>query len=318
MAAACPTRAAGLVAGLAALFAAGCTVVVRPADPSTRAERHAPPPVTVAPALAPIAGSPVVYVANWHEDIFVFESRWYRPYDGLWYRAASVRGPWMAISPSFVPRPVLTVPAGHRARVVPGPALVQPAAPVQQQAVQQQTTVQQQTVQQTVIVQQAAPVVVVPAQPAATAPAPARSEPVGPPRSAQAAASAPAPARSEMAAAPSSPARSETGAPQSPAHGARAQGRTPGRVTVAPALVTIEGSPVAYVENWPEALFRLEQQWYRQVDGVWYRSPDIAGDWTEVARADLPKAIVEVPGDYRGADRGGKGHGAPGKNKKKG
>ncbi len=318
MAAACPTRVAGLVAGLAALFAAGCTVVVRPADPSTRAERHAPPPVTVAPALAPIAGSPVVYVANWHEDIFVFESRWYRPYDGLWYRAASVRGPWMAISPSFVPRPVLTVPAGHRARVVPGPALVQPAAPVQQQAVQQQTTVQQQTVQQTVIVQQAAPVVVVPAQPAATAPAPARSEPVGPPRSAQAAASAPAPARSEMAAAPSSPARSETGAPQSPAHGARAQGRTPGRVTVAPALVTIEGSPVAYVENWPEALFRLEQQWYRQVDGVWYRSLDIAGDWTEVARADLPKAIVEVPGDYRGADRGGKGHGAPGKNKKKG
>lgn len=38
----------------------------------------------------------------------------------------------------------------------------------------------------------------------------------------------------------------------------------------------------------------------------------------ELARGDLPKAIVEVPPDYRGADRGGKSRGAPGKNKKKG
>src|SRR5919108_4811911 len=115
----------------AAALAGGCTVVVRPADPaSTPPPRpvEGPGPIAVAPVLAGIDGSPVLYVANWPEDVFAYGGRWYRSYRGSWYRAASARGPWGAIPRGLVPRPVLEVPRDFRSR---RPVVTQPPAPTQ-------------------------------------------------------------------------------------------------------------------------------------------------------------------------------------------
>lgn len=103
-------------------------------------------------------------------------------------------------------------------------------------------------------------------------------------------------------------ARPEPAAP--PAHGARAQGNAPGRVTVTPALAQVEGSPVAYVENWPEPLFEFGGLWYRSVEGAWFRAADVTGDWTAVAPSDVPQAVREVPADYR-RGKPGRGPAAP-------
>jgi hypothetical protein len=341
----------------AAALAGGCTVVVRPADPNATPPRpvEAPPPVVVAPVLAGIDGTPVLYVANWPEDVFAYGGRWYRTYRGSWYRAASAGGPWGAIPRGLVPRPVLEVPRDFRSRrpavtQAPQPAqpgvVVQPA-PAQQQAVQQQQTtvvVQQAPVQQTVIVQAPPPA---PQAPAAPKPPPAAEPPrPGPP------AAPPAPGRADLPAAPAElPRHAEVapapvvtrvepqppagpaepaGKPETPgrpegkpeggkrregpghqerhepkgqppahaqAHGVRA--KTPPPLGVTPSAAPIAGSPVAYAENAPEDLFLFEGVWYRAYEGVWYRAAAAGGEWAPVAKGDVPKAVLDVPADFR-------------------
>ncbi len=132
------TTAAGALAPalLAAAFLAGCVVVdKRPEKPGpppwapaygARAKK-VPPPVTVTPTVVVIAGSPVAYAANWPEDLFYYEGRWYRPYEGNWYWSVTVGGTWTQISVSQVPKVVLEVPPDYRQRSRGGPPPWAPA-----------------------------------------------------------------------------------------------------------------------------------------------------------------------------------------------
>jgi hypothetical protein len=47
------------------------------------------------------------------DDIFRADNLWWRMRGGYWYRAASWRGPWMAVDVRRVPERVLVVPARH-------------------------------------------------------------------------------------------------------------------------------------------------------------------------------------------------------------
>ena len=47
------------------------------------------------------------------DDVFRADNLWWRLRGGYWYRAASWRGPWLAVDVRRVPERVLVVPARH-------------------------------------------------------------------------------------------------------------------------------------------------------------------------------------------------------------
>jgi hypothetical protein len=47
------------------------------------------------------------------DDVFRSDNMWWRLRGGYWYRAASWRGPWVAVDVRRVPERVLVVPARH-------------------------------------------------------------------------------------------------------------------------------------------------------------------------------------------------------------
>ncbi len=115
-------RAAGLGL-LAASLLAGCVLVDGRGGPPPHAPAYGarprsvvvlPPPVTVTPTLVVIAGTPVSYATNWPEDLFYYEGRYYRPYQGSWYWSVTVGGEWVQVSVGQVPRVVLQVPPDYR------------------------------------------------------------------------------------------------------------------------------------------------------------------------------------------------------------
>lgn len=85
--------------------------------------------------------------------------------------------------------------------------------------------------------------------------------------------------------------------PHAPAWGARA--KLPPRVTIAPAVVVIPGTAVSFAENYPEDLFFFQGRWYRPYDGSWWWSVTVGGEWAQIAIGQVPRAVLEVPGDYR-------------------
>lgn len=120
-------KGGAVVAGwLLASLLAGCLVVdKRGGGPPPWAPAHGrraqgvvvvPPPVTVQPSLVLIAGTPVAFVENWSDDLFFYDGRYYRPYQGGWYWSVAVGGPWTYVSVGQVPSVVLHVPPDYRAR----------------------------------------------------------------------------------------------------------------------------------------------------------------------------------------------------------
>jgi hypothetical protein len=104
---------------------AGCVVVDRRGGPPPWAPAHGrgagtvvvvPPPITVQPSLVLIAGTPVAFADNWSEDLFFYDGRYYRPYQGGWYWSVTVGGPWSVISVGQVPAVVVQVPPDYRKR----------------------------------------------------------------------------------------------------------------------------------------------------------------------------------------------------------
>ena len=55
----------------------------------------------------------VVDDARCDDDVFRADNLWWRLRGGYWYRAASWRGPWVAVDVRRVPERVLVVPARH-------------------------------------------------------------------------------------------------------------------------------------------------------------------------------------------------------------
>lgn len=85
--------------------------------------------------------------------------------------------------------------------------------------------------------------------------------------------------------------------PHAPAHGARA--KMPPRIVVTPAIVVIPGTTVSFAENYADDLFYFEGRWYRPYEGNWYWSVSVSGDWGQIAVGQVPRAVLEVPRDYR-------------------
>jgi hypothetical protein len=111
---------AAAVALVGATLLGGCVVAGKggppPHAPAYGLRAKTPPKITVRPTVVVIAGLPVSYVANYPEDVFLFEGRWYRRYEGAWFWSLSVGGEWASISVGQVPRVVLEVPADYRSR----------------------------------------------------------------------------------------------------------------------------------------------------------------------------------------------------------
>jgi hypothetical protein len=82
-----------------------------------------------------------------------------------------------------------------------------------------------------------------------------------------------------------------------PAHGARA--KTPPKIAITPAVVLIAGTQVSYADNYPGDLFYFQGRWYRPYEGNWFWSVTVSGDWAEVGVGQVPRAVLEIPTDYR-------------------
>jgi len=69
-----------------------------------------PAPAGVAPVWTQVPASPAVYyAANIPGDCFGFKKHYFYYYNGAWYRARSLEGPWHPLKK--LPRALLLVPA---------------------------------------------------------------------------------------------------------------------------------------------------------------------------------------------------------------
>ncbi|HEX7124547.1 MAG TPA: hypothetical protein VF406_02075 [Thermodesulfobacteriota bacterium] len=120
-----PSRPAVLVTLLVAGMVAGCAVASAPGGPPPHAPAHGarakrPPRITITPTVVLIAGTQVAFAENYPGDLFYFQGRWYRPYDGRWWWSVTVNGEWVEIAVGQVPRAVLEVPRDYRRKAVKG------------------------------------------------------------------------------------------------------------------------------------------------------------------------------------------------------
>jgi len=79
-----------------------------------------PKPCEAEPKLVPYPGLAVSYVANGDGDVYFCTERFYCYFDGEWFHAASMKGPWNFVEMKYVPGDLFRV-RGH----LP-PALEQP------------------------------------------------------------------------------------------------------------------------------------------------------------------------------------------------
>ncbi len=73
----------------------------------------APATASVAPQLASYPGLEVAYVANADGDVYHYRGVFYSYFDGNWFCAQALRGPWNFIEMKYVPSDLFRV-RGHR------------------------------------------------------------------------------------------------------------------------------------------------------------------------------------------------------------
>ncbi len=93
-------------------------VLVAPADAQVQIDigihLPAPPQLVVIPEVREVK-----YVPTVSANLFVYDGQYWAFVNGGWHVSARFNGPWIVISPVFVPRPVLLVPVAYY-RVPPG------------------------------------------------------------------------------------------------------------------------------------------------------------------------------------------------------
>lgn len=71
------------------------------------------------PRLSVVPGSSVYYPPEIDLQLFFFQGYWYRPHGGGWYIARGYNGPWRAVGPRLVPRPLIDLHPGYRRMPLP-------------------------------------------------------------------------------------------------------------------------------------------------------------------------------------------------------
>jgi len=62
------------------------------------------------PPLIQVPGLPVMYADTTPANYFSYAGQYYVFTGGVWYVSGGYNGPWVALAPEFVPRPILGVP----------------------------------------------------------------------------------------------------------------------------------------------------------------------------------------------------------------
>jgi hypothetical protein len=66
-----------------------------------------------APRLLAVPGVPVSYAPSVPGNYFVYGGQYYVFANDVWYLSPGYQGPWTALSPVYVPRPLLAVPVQY-------------------------------------------------------------------------------------------------------------------------------------------------------------------------------------------------------------
>lgn len=110
-------RELAVVLSAAAITLAGCATVAPITIPEY--QLSAPPPAekpevtTVAARLVSYPGLDVSFVANADGDVYRYRGVYYTYFDGNWFFAQNLRGPWTFIEMKYVPSDLFRV-RGHR------------------------------------------------------------------------------------------------------------------------------------------------------------------------------------------------------------
>jgi hypothetical protein len=65
------------------------------------------------PELVPVPGAPVMYAPGAPANYFFYGGGYYVFTGGVWYVGRAFNGPWVALAPEYVPRPILAVPVRY-------------------------------------------------------------------------------------------------------------------------------------------------------------------------------------------------------------
>ena len=79
---------------------------------AARTPERAPDPVTRVPRLVPYPGLDVSYVANADGEVYRYREVFYTYFDGNWFYAQRLSGPWVFIEMKYVPPDLFRV-RGH-------------------------------------------------------------------------------------------------------------------------------------------------------------------------------------------------------------
>ncbi|HYB42374.1 MAG TPA: hypothetical protein VEL75_11425 [Candidatus Methylomirabilis sp.] len=69
--------------------------------------------LTGPPQLAAVPATPVMYAPAVGANYFFYGGQYYVFAKGVWYVSRGYNGPWVALAPEFVPRPMLVVPVAY-------------------------------------------------------------------------------------------------------------------------------------------------------------------------------------------------------------
>ena len=69
--------------------------------------------VPAPPHFVVVPGTPVAYAPDGSANYFQYGGQYYVFNNGAWYTARGYNGPWVAVAPQYVPRPLLTVPVRY-------------------------------------------------------------------------------------------------------------------------------------------------------------------------------------------------------------
>jgi len=70
-------------------------------------------PVGGPPPFVMVPQSPVLYAPSVNANVFFYDGAYYVFGQGVWYMAPEYGGPWVALAPEVVPRPLLVVPVRY-------------------------------------------------------------------------------------------------------------------------------------------------------------------------------------------------------------